>query len=88
MFLRLVIGLIAFATSSLQADLVAAVEGAGLDARVKRQQAASTVALRVSGMSCAASVEAVLIAQQGVLQALVDFLSGRAEVGWRGSWGG
>ncbi|GAB4822450.1 hypothetical protein N2152v2_009496 [Parachlorella kessleri] len=66
-----------------EADLVAAVEGAGFDAKVKRQQAASSVALRVTGMSCtacSAGVEAVLTAQQGVLQASVDFLSGRAEV--------
>jgi copper chaperone CopZ len=67
----------------LQAGLVAAVEGVGFEARVKAQRAASSVLLRVGGMSCtacAAGVEAALAAQPGVLDSTVDFLSGRAEV--------
>lgn len=80
----------------LQAQLVAAVEDAGFEAAVSGQREASSTLLRVGGMSCtacAAGVEGVLQAQPGVVQAAVDFLSGRAEVGgggveWTGGEGG
>ena len=66
---------------------MAAVEGAGFEASLSGQREASSVVLRVGGMSCtacAAGVEAVLKGQAGVVEAAVDFLSGRAEVSGAG----
>lgn len=60
-----------------------AVEDVGFDAELAGHREASSLLLRVGGMTCtacAAGVEAVLKAQQGVMEVAVDFLSGRTEV--------
>ena len=71
-----------------QADLVAAVEATGFDARVLSAGAApsasvATAVLRVGGMTCGAcagAVERACLGVPGVARAAVSALAGRAEV--------
>lgn len=66
-----------------QVELVQAVEDAGFDARALGCGDAATLTLSVSGMvcsSCVGAVEEALTRHQGVIEARVNLLAGRAEV--------
>lgn len=68
---------------AVQADLVLAIQNAGFDATPLSKGDTATLLLTVSGMMCAAcavAVEEALASRQGVAEARVSLLTGRAEV--------